>query len=160
MTLGSQVALPADIRGRVCRPRQLFTGSSPTPPRFLDLTTAGVSSTAFTVTVIDATRRVPGSQRGNFQRVRDGEGNRCPLAFCERSRAAKPHVRGDGNAIRNLPTANDQTVAFRGFGLLHNWTLRRIRSRRNVDSFIATALAIIVPRATPNVFAAVGYSRV
>jgi hypothetical protein len=49
-----------------------------------------------------------------------------PLAFGERSRAAKPHVCGNGNAIRNLRTANDRTAAFRGFGLLHNWALRRV----------------------------------
>ena len=68
-------------------------------------------------------------KEGIFNAGETEVGNRCnPLAFRERSRAAKPHVRGDGNAIRNLRTANDQTAAFRGFGLLHNWTLRRMRT--------------------------------
>lgn len=159
MTLGSQVALPADIRGRVCRPRPLFTGSSPTPP-FSHLTTAGEFNCVYSHCNRCNATRAWISKRKFSTREKWRRKQVYPLAFCERSRAAKPHVRGDGNAIRNLCTANDQTAAFRGFSLLHNWTLRRIRSRRNVDSFIAAALAIIVPRATPNVFAAVGYSRV
>lgn len=48
------------------------------------------------------------------------------LSASDRVRLNRMYV-ANGNAIRNLLTADDRTSAFRGFGLLHNCASRRIR---------------------------------